>query len=269
MPDPGRIRVVGPALPRGWTLRAAWFGRIQFERNLRYRRRGRASQPAARRCSAAAGGGPERFYRGPSLLWRDPLAGHRRKGTPSLARTPRFRMVFVMGFTFGLMVWFPMIAGRHRHGGATGLAILPDRGLRLFADAARAGSYWNCFGFDRSAAGVLFCRAAAPSKMLSRQEYRRCFFIYLEVLILTGVTAAWRELGSRPGDGNADGGGSLALYMLALGNISSVHYPRALSPERVSQGGASGRFQGLIILCTPSHCCPSFWPMWRATPSPA
>ena len=54
----------------------------------------------------------DRLYRFPSLLWRDPLAAIVEKELRSLARTPRFRMVFVMGFTFGVMVWLPMILGR-------------------------------------------------------------------------------------------------------------------------------------------------------------
>ena len=46
--------------------------------------------------------------------------------------------------------------------------------------------------------------------------------------------------------------GICSLYMLALGNMSSVHYPRALNPERVSQGGASSRFQGLVFMFYPA-----------------
>src|SRR5208283_2237365 len=58
----------------GWTLAALWFGRTQFERNLRY------DAVAAQATSLRAGaprwqGWKERFYRIPSLIWRDPLAG--------------------------------------------------------------------------------------------------------------------------------------------------------------------------------------------------
>jgi ABC-2 type transport system permease protein len=44
--------------------------------------------------------------------------------------------------------------------------------------------------------------------------------------------------------------------MLALGNISSVQYPRGLNPERVSQGGASSRFQALILVLYPMSLLP-------------
>ena len=52
--------------------------------------------------------------------------------------------------------------------------------------------------------------------------------------------------------------GVCSLYLLALGNISSVHYPRGLRPERVSQGGASGRFQGLVFILYPLALLPVF-----------
>jgi len=84
-------------------------------------------------------------------------------------------------------------------------------------------------------------------------------FIYLEVIILTSLTLALR-VGVGPGEVAETFlvVGVCALYMLALGNISSVQYPRALKPERVSQGGASSRFQALIFLLYPVALLPVF-----------
>ena len=50
--------------------------------------------------------------------------------------------------------------------------------------------------------------------------------------------------------------GVCSLYMMALGNISSVQYPRGLNPVHVSQGGASSRFQALIFLLYPLSLLP-------------
>jgi ABC-2 type transport system permease protein len=47
-----------------------------------------------------------------------------------------------------------------------------------------------------------------------------------------------------------------SLYMMAMGNICSVQYPRGLNPVRVSQGGASSRFQALIFLLYPVSLTP-------------
>jgi ABC-2 type transport system permease protein len=45
--------------------------------------------------------------------------------------------------------------------------------------------------------------------------------------------------------------GICAAYLMALGNISSVNYPRALSPERVSQSSGSNRAQALVMMLYP------------------
>jgi hypothetical protein len=49
--------------------------------------------------------------------------------------------------------------------------------------------------------------------------------------------------------------GICALYMLALGNLSSIHYPRAPHPERVSQSSGGG-FQAFVFLLYPLALIP-------------
>src|SRR4029077_18252250 len=93
----------------------------------------------------------ETFYRSPSLVLPDPLAAIVEKELRTLARTPRYRMVFVMGFSFGLMLWLPMVLR-----GSAGNSTLSRHFLTLICVYALTllgqVSYWNCFGFDRSAA---------------------------------------------------------------------------------------------------------------------
>ena len=114
-------------------------------------------------------------------MLRDPLAAIVEKELRSLARTPRFRMVFVMGFTFGLMVWLPpdRRAPRARPESAPNnyLVVVCVYSLTLLGQV----TYWNCFGFDRSAAVLYFAAPQPFSSVLARQEHRRLCFIYLEV----------------------------------------------------------------------------------------
>src|SRR5262249_28943062 len=49
--------------------------------------------------------------------------------------------------------------------------------------------------------------------------------------------------------------GVCALYLMALGNLSSVHYPRGLAPERIAQGGGRG-VQGFLFLIYPLALLP-------------
>jgi ABC-2 type transport system permease protein len=241
----------------GWTLAAFWFGRAQFERGLRYdaaAAQATPSGPLPERTSIV-----ERFYRFPALILPDPLAGIVEKELRSLARTPRFRMVFVMGFTFGLLVWFPVMVTRGPVRPSTEpqyfLIIVCVYALTLMGQV----SYWNCFGFDRSAAAFYFAAPQPISTVLAGKNLAALFFIYLEVLILAVLTLLLRLNRSL---GNVLETllviGICSLYMLAMGNLSSVNYPRALNPERVSQGGASSRFQGLVFLLYPAALLPVF-----------
>jgi ABC-2 type transport system permease protein len=259
VPDPsGQFEWLALLSLCGWTLAALWFGRTQFERNLRYD--AVAAQASTQRTGTSRWQGwKDRLYRVPSLIWRDPLAGIIEKELRSLARTPRFRMVFIMGFTFGVMVWFPMIAGRRTgHPGMASpyfLIVVCVYALTLLGQV----TYWNCFGFDRSAAVFYFAAPQPLRKTLMGKNIASLFFIYLEVLVLTSVTAALQVSGGwRTVIETLVVVGVCSLYLLALGNISSVHYPRGLRPERVSQGGASGRFQGLVFLLYPLALLPVF-----------
>jgi ABC-2 type transport system permease protein len=241
-----------------WTVAAGWFGRMQFERNLRYDAMAAQATPL-RGGPAPAASWSERFYRLPSLLFRDPLAILVEKELRSLARTPRFRMVFVMGFSFGLMVWLPFVLGTQgdRHGafGQNFLLVVCVYALTLLGQV----TYWNSFGFDRSAVQIYFAAPQPISLTLLGKNIASMVFVYLEVLILTGLTLVLRvDVGPAKVLETLLVVGICSLYMLALGNISSVQYPRALKPERVSQGGASSRFQALIFILYPVALLPVF-----------
>jgi ABC-2 type transport system permease protein len=241
-----------------WTLAAGWFGRTQFERSLRYDSIAAQATPAGNGRSRARSIA-EAFYRLPSILLRDPLAAIVEKELRSLSRTPRYRMVFVMGFSFGLMIWLPMILGgraeRHQTISQHFLTLVCVYALTLLGQV----SFWNCFGFDRSAAQIYYAAPPPMRTTLIGKNIASLIFIYLEAAVLTAVVALFR-ITFRPSQ-LAETFlvlGVCALYMLAMGNISSVQYPRGLNPERVSQGGASSRFQALIFLLYPLCLVPVF-----------
>jgi ABC-2 type transport system permease protein len=234
-----------------WTVIAAWFGRNQFERSLRFDAIAAQSTPPDT-TRPAAQSLTDAFYRFPAALFRDPLAAIVEKELRSLARTPRYRMVFVMGFSFGLMVWLPMILGgraeRHVTLSHHFLTIVCVYALTLLGQV----SYWNAFGFDRSAVQVYFIAPQPIRTTLVGKNIASITFIYLEGFILTALVLLFRV---RFGPGQILETALVlavcSLYMLGMGNISSVQYPRGLNPERVSQGGASSRFQALVFLLYP------------------
>ena len=236
----------------GWACFALWFGRSQFERNLRYDPIAAQSTPIA--VTRQRGSIMDRFYAIPSALWRDPLAAIVEKELRSMARTPRFRMVFIMGFTFGLVVWFPMITRGHGHRQSPYfLVIVCVYALTMLGQV----SFFNSFGFDRSAAGFYFAAPPPISKTLLGKNIAAMMYIFVEAIILCGVTTALRLT-----NGLMDIVRTLlalavcSLYLVSIGNVSSVRFPRAMVAERVSQGGSSRSFNGLMFLLYPVSMIP-------------
>jgi ABC-2 type transport system permease protein len=176
----------------------------------------------------------------------------------SLVRTPRFRLVFVMGFSFGLIVWLPMVLrGREAHSvlSENFLTIVSVYALTLLGQV----TYWNAFGFDRSAAQFYFSAPVPLGRVLAGKNIAAALFIFLEIAT---VAAACSLVGLRISPARIAEAflvtGVAALYLLGIGNLSSVNYPRAMSHSRVGSGGATGRAQGVLFLFYPVALLPVF-----------
>ncbi len=237
-----------------WILAALWFGNRQFERNLRFdvtAAQAQVLRPSASRRRAWS----EVFYRLPGMLWRDPLAAIVEKELRSLARTPRFRMVFVMGFTFGILVWLPMAMGRsgRRWGAEYFLVMVGLYALTLLGQV----TYWNSFGFDRSAAMFYFVAPQPMARVLIAKNIAAAVFVYLDLAVLAAVVSVFHLAGGLLSVVESLFAiGSCALYLFGLGNMASVNYPRGLDPERVTRGSGSNRAQGLLLLLYPLALLP-------------
>jgi len=246
--------VTAAAVLAAWTAAAYLFGRWQFMRGLRF------DFQAAQATVASAKARPfaERLYRLPSLVLPDPLCAMVEKELRSLVRTPRFRLVFVMGFSFGLVVWLPMILrGRVTHSAVSGnfLAVVSLYALFLLAQV----TYGNAFGFDGSAAQLYFLAPVAIWRALAAKNIAAAIFIFLEIAAVAAACTLLR-LGISSGQiGEAFlVTGIAALYLLGIGNLSSVNYPRHMNAQRVSAGGGGGRAQGVLFLLYPVALLPVF-----------
>jgi ABC-2 type transport system permease protein len=260
------IAAARDALPGGaaapWVVMLAWtaaayvFGRRQFESNLRFDIQAAQAtdlSPAA----LAQDSWRSRLFRLPSALLPDPVAAIVEKELRTLSRTPRFRLVFVMGFTFGLVVWLPLIFGkRSGHSSAATenfLTLVCLYALFLLGQV----TYWNSFGFDRSAAQAYFAWPVPISRALVGKNVAAGIFVFMEML---AVTAACLLLRMQPSPHKILEAylvtPVVALYLLAAGNMTSVHVPRALSAERVAQGGSAGRSQAFMFFVYPVALLP-------------
>jgi len=244
----------------GWTAAAFAFGRHQFERSLRYDAQATAGPKRNDRTHSRL----EPFYRLPSLFLPDPAAAIVEKELRSLSRTPRFRLVFIMGFSFGMIVWLPITFGTRL--GARGslvaehyLTIVSVYALTLLGQV----SYLNTFGFDRSAAQIYFLAPVSMAKSLVSKNVAVVLWIAVEMLAVTLASFVLRIRLAPASIAEAFVVTAIvAVYLLAMGNLSSVHFPRALNPERVSQGGAASRMQALIFVFYPIALLPVFLAFW-------
>jgi ABC-2 type transport system permease protein len=244
-----------------WTVAAFAFGRWQFERSLRYDAQATARPAADIRTRPRSR--MEAFYRLPALFLPDPIAAIVEKELRALSRTPRFRLVFIMGFSFGLIVWLPITLG----GRSRGSSVVADHYLTIVSVYALTllgqVSYLNTFGFDRSAAQVYFSMPVSIAKALAGKNLAAALFILAEMVAVTAASLLLRVHIS--GEKIIEAflvTAIVGFYLLAIGNLSSVHFPRAMNPERVSQGGAASRMQALIFVFYPVALVPVLLAFW-------
>lgn len=237
-----------------WTAAAYTFGRWQFERGLRFD----FSEAAA--WGSAAGRGAsrlDRLYRLPALFLSDPLAALVEKELRFLSRAPRFRLVFLMGFSFGLLVWAPMAFGQasseHSLLADNYLTLVSVYALLLLSDAL----FWNCFGFDRGAAQIYFSAPVKIETVLHAKNVAAGLFVLIEILAISCVCALLRLPTTAVQVGEALLVGCvLTLFLLSIGNLSSIYNPRPVNPAKSFRTAASGRTQAALMLVFPMSLIP-------------
>lgn len=250
----GRFSGVHVAALLAWTGLAWIFGRLQFEKGLRFdAAESNATPPAAASKTGLWG----RAVRWPALIFRDPLAALIEKEIRFLARAPRFRLVFTMGFTFGLVIWLPMSFGRDGGQGFLAenyLTMVSLYAMLLLGDVC----FWNIFGFDRSAAQAYWVMPVRFSTVLMGKNVAALFFVFLDITIIVAVCALLRRPMTPLSVAEAYAVSIVvALYMTALGNVTSTAMPRAVNPSKAMRSGSAGRLQAMLLLLYPVAAVPA------------
>jgi ABC-2 type transport system permease protein len=180
----------------------------------------------------------------------DPLSAMVEKELRTLSRTPRFRLVFIMGFTFGILVWLPATLGGSRDNPFVHhfLTFVSVYALLLLGQV----SFWNSFGFDRHAALLYYAVPVRVSLSLVAKNIAAGLFVLLEIIAVTAACLLLRLTLTPVRVLEAFAVTAiLGLYLFAGGNLASVYLPRAMNPERVGRGGSSGFSQALVVLIFP------------------
>lgn len=232
---------------------AMWFGKWQFHRSLHF------DVDAARAQSGHGGTNSgsrwtDLLFRWPRKLFPDPLAALVEKEMQSLARSSRFRLIFFMGFTFGLVIWLPLAFGK----------VIPGRGGPLQSNFLTWISVYsvmmlgevalfNSFGFDRSAAQFYWLAPVKLRTVLLAKNITASVYIFLELTIITLACLALRLpiTGLKIAEAFAVTT-VLAVFFTGLGNIGTIYYPRAANPQNSWRSRGGSKFQLWMLLAYPT-----------------
>lgn len=230
-----------------WTFAAYAFGSYQFERSLSFDFD--AAQASPQRDTKRASRW-EHLLSLPSRFLPDPIGAMVEKELRSLSRTPRFRLVFMMGFSFGMLIWLPMArngADRSSFLSTNYMAFVSLYSLMLMGEV----SFWNAFGFDRSAVQAYFVTPVRFSSVLIAKNLTTAIFVLIEITIICVVCLLFRFPVSFAKAIEAFAVTTvMATFLMAMGNLGSVRGPRPTNPNQTWRSGAS-RVQAMLLIVYP------------------
>ncbi len=177
----------------------------------------------------------------------DPIGALAEKEIRYLWRSPRFRTPFVMGFTFAVIAWAPIV---HQ--------VKPPYGEWMRASAPSMISMYaflllgpvlflNRFGFDRAASRFYFWMPLEMRQLLMAKNLATVFFCYCELFLISAICAViGMQITLRSVVEAVLIGAISLLWLLAVGNQMSVREPVASNPDRVSHSAAGNGLRGVV-----------------------
>lgn len=217
----------------------------------------RADEPASNGSSWS-----DRLVRLPSQLFGDPLGAAVEKELRTLARAPRFRLVYIMGFSFGLAVWLPMALRHTGHDSVTRTHFLTYVSVYALVLLGQV-TFWNAFGFDRTAAQAWYALPVPFARVLQAKNLTAMIIVITELILVVAIALALPV--PHPPARIAEALGVTlisAIYLIAFGNLISVRLPRAMDPEKVTQGGSARSMNALTFFLFPVALTPIGLAYW-------
>src|SRR5579883_1842216 len=134
-------------------------------------------------------------------------------------------------------------AARHSLFADNYLTLVSVYALLLLSDAL----FWNCFGFDRGASQIYFSAPVRIETVLHAKNVAAGIFVMVEIIAIWLVCALLRLPTTPVQVAEALSVGCvLTLFLLSIGNLSSVYNPRPVNPAKSFRTAASGRTQAAL-----------------------
>ncbi len=237
-------------------LAAAYgFAQWQFGRAMRL-----DDAPAERPAAAERPPGfMDVVYRLPGRLLADPIGALVEKELRSMARIPRVRFVYAMSCFFGIIIYVPVLREMDRDSFyiQNALPVMGLYGLLMLGQV----TYWNSFGFDKSAAQGYYWWPLRFRDVLVAKNLAVLVAVLPQILVIGLVARAFRL----PVTGTKVGEVLIvipvtALYWFTFGNYFSVRTPRSMDAEKMNQ--MSNKLQALTIWTAPVTLLPIGLAYW-------
>jgi ABC-2 type transport system permease protein len=237
------------------------FSRHQFDKGIR----ADAGPGVADRVESdnTAASWSDQLIRLPSRLLKDPLGAVVEKELRTLVRSPRFRLVYIMGFSFGLAVWLPMALRRHTgHESVTRTHFLTYVSVYALVLLGQV-TFWNAFGFDRTATQTWYALPIPFARVFQAKNITALIIVITELVLVIGIalTLPVPHPPARVAEALAVTLIS-AVYLISFGNLISVRLPRAMDPERVTQGGSTRSMNAFAFFLFPVALMPIALAYW-------
>ncbi|MCX6592607.1 MAG: hypothetical protein NTZ56_13880 [Acidobacteria bacterium] len=233
----------------GFALIGWAFGRWQFNRSLYFD--GDAERSKEKREVSSR---YEWMTNWPSRIFPDPLGALVEKEIRFLSRITRFRVVFFMGFSFGLLIWLPLASGFGPGASSGGwmtqnfLSVVAVYALMLLSEVC----FYNAFGFDRSATQMYYLVPVPPATILKAKNIAASFFVVAEISLVAAACTILRMPVTAQKLGEAACVCALfTLFLLGIGNLGSTRAPRAMNPNEGWKRSAGAKVAMFALLVYP------------------
>ena len=230
-----------------WTCAMYLLARWQFAHSLRDEDliRGGTTSTTSPRQNGGFLAGVLEF---PNRLFADPLAALIEKEIRSLLRMPRFRIVFGMACFFSIIVFVPLAfesTGTHFMR-ENFLMVVSLYGLLLLSDTL----LWNIFGLDRGAAQIYFVAPVNLKAVFRAKNITAVLFVLTQNLVVFLVAILFRfPITPLSVATSLSASAVVGLFLLAVGNLSSVSIPRPIDPTQTLRKQAGGKIQIWLAGC--------------------